>query len=154
MMDPAQLFAILEGNRRLTIRVVEAFPEQELFGYAPAEPLRPFADMIKEILGIEDAYVRGAATGEWTYAPKHGGVTTKAELLAACEEVRGETRALWERVTAERLRTEEKDGFFGDFSQSNFDRFQYALENEIHHRGQGYTYLRMLGIEPPAFYER
>jgi uncharacterized damage-inducible protein DinB len=26
--------------------------------------------------------------------------------------------------------------------------------NEIHHRGQGYVYLRTLGIEPPPFYER
>lgn len=154
MMDPAQLLAILEGNRRLTIRVMEALPEKELFEYAPAEPLRPFAAMIKEILGIEDAYVRGAATGEWTYAPQHDGITSKAELLAACEEVRNATLALWERVTAERLATEEKDGFFGDYSQSNFDRLQYALENEIHHRGQGYVYLRLLGIEPPAFYER
>ncbi|MFD1732208.1 DinB family protein [Deinococcus malanensis] len=28
------------------------------------------------------------------------------------------------------------------------------MENEIHHRGQGFVYLRLLGIEPPAFYER
>jgi hypothetical protein len=31
----------------------------------------------------------------------------------------------------------------------------YVMDNEIHHhRGQGYVYLRALGIEPPAFYER
>lgn len=30
----------------------------------------------------------------------------------------------------------------------------YAIDNEIHHRGQGYVYLRSLGIEPPPFYER
>ena len=30
----------------------------------------------------------------------------------------------------------------------------YAVDNEIHHRAQGYVYLRALGIEPPAFYER
>lgn len=154
MMSPAQLLEILEGNRRLTLRVIEAFPEKELFEYAPAEPLRPFAAMVKEVLGMEDAYARGAATGEWTYAPKWDGINSKADLLAACEEVRNETRAHWDRVTPARLAAEEKDGFWGDFPQSNFDRFQYALENEIHHRGQGYIYLRLLGIEPPAFYER
>src|SRR6266567_4456823 len=31
---------------------------------------------------------------------------------------------------------------------------QYAIDNEIHHRGQGYVYLRALGIEPPPFWER
>ena len=31
---------------------------------------------------------------------------------------------------------------------------QYAIDNEIHHRGQGFVYLRALGIEPPHFWER
>jgi uncharacterized damage-inducible protein DinB len=31
---------------------------------------------------------------------------------------------------------------------------QYAIENEIHHRGQAYVYLRALGIEPPSFWKR
>jgi uncharacterized damage-inducible protein DinB len=31
---------------------------------------------------------------------------------------------------------------------------RYAIDNEVHHRGQGYVYLRSLGIEPPAFYDR
>ena len=30
----------------------------------------------------------------------------------------------------------------------------YAVDNEIHHRAQGYVYLRSLSIEPPAFYDR
>ena len=30
----------------------------------------------------------------------------------------------------------------------------YVIDNEIHHRGQGYVYLRALGIEPPLFYDR
>ncbi|WP_367868755.1 DinB family protein [Pedobacter sp. WC2423] len=28
------------------------------------------------------------------------------------------------------------------------------MDNEIHHRGQGYVYLRSLGIEPPFFWDR
>lgn len=34
------------------------------------------------------------------------------------------------------------------------DLLLYVIDNEIHHRGQGYVYLRALGIEPPPFYER
>jgi uncharacterized damage-inducible protein DinB len=29
-----------------------------------------------------------------------------------------------------------------------------AVDNEIHHRGQGTVYLRLLGIMPPEFWER
>jgi uncharacterized damage-inducible protein DinB len=37
---------------------------------------------------------------------------------------------------------------------AGYAMFLYAIDNEIHHRGQGYVYLRALGIEPPPFYER
>jgi uncharacterized damage-inducible protein DinB len=30
----------------------------------------------------------------------------------------------------------------------------YVVDNEIHHRGQGYVYLCALGVEPPPFWER
>jgi uncharacterized damage-inducible protein DinB len=29
-----------------------------------------------------------------------------------------------------------------------------VIDNEIHHRAQGYVYLRALNIEPPHFWER
>ena len=34
------------------------------------------------------------------------------------------------------------------------DLILYVIDNEVHHRGQGYVYLRAMGIEPPPFYER
>jgi len=34
------------------------------------------------------------------------------------------------------------------------DLLLYTIDNEVHHRGQGYVYLRALGIEPPPFWER
>jgi uncharacterized damage-inducible protein DinB len=61
---------------------------------------------------------------------------------------------LWNRITDERLQTVEEDPFFGAGPQSHSDRLLYLLENEIHHRSQGYIYLRLLGFEPPLFYVR
>ena len=43
---------------------------------------------------------------------------------------------------------------FGQWEMKGFQLLFYVLENEVHHRGQGYVYLRSLGIEPPAFYDR
>jgi hypothetical protein len=34
------------------------------------------------------------------------------------------------------------------------DLILYVIDNESHHRGQGYVSVRALGIEPPAFYDR
>lgn len=153
MLTPTELLEILEGNRRLTIRIMQAFTETDLFTFRPVPEMRPFAEMIVEILGIEDGYVRGIATGEWTYNPGAFNVSTAAGLLDACEAVRRQTQALWPQITAERLAQVEQDPFFGP-AMSHFTRLQYALENEIHHRGQGYVYLRLRGVEPPPFWER
>jgi uncharacterized damage-inducible protein DinB len=35
-----------------------------------------------------------------------------------------------------------------------YELIAYVIDNEIHHRGQGYVYLRALGIAPHPFYER
>ncbi|MFJ7754582.1 DinB family protein [Peribacillus muralis] len=147
------LLEILEGNRRLTMRVVEAFPEEELFHYATADKLRPFAEMIKEIMNIESAYIRGIALHVWDFQDSFAAISTKEDLISACVAIREDTRKLWQEVTEETLEVIEKDPFFGPL-QSHFSRLQYGLENEIHHRGQGYIYLRTLGIEPPEFFVR
>ncbi|PZN06503.1 MAG: damage-inducible protein DinB [Bacillota bacterium] len=154
LLDPQALLEVMEGNRRLTLRTIEAFPEDALFNFRPAEAMRPFAEMVREILNMEADYVRGIATGEWRLEDSCAGVRTKADLLAACHRVRERTRELWPRVTVERLLQVERDPFWDGPPQSHFERLLYTLENEIHHRGQAYVYLRMLGIEPPAFYER
>lgn len=149
-----EFMEVLEGNRRLTIRTIEAFPEDQLFQYKPVESLRPFSQMAIEILIVERAYTRGIALDEWEFSNPFEEISTKEDLLTAYEDVREETRRLWSAITEEKLATEKDDPFFGLGSQSHMERLQYALENEIHHRGQGYIYLRLLGIEPPAFYIR
>ncbi len=153
LLTPSKLLEIMEGNRRLTVRTLELFPEPELFTYAPPG-MRPAADLFKEILGTTLDNVRGFATGEWQFTFRGKEASTKQALLAAYEEVRLETRELWEHVTAERLTAVEDDGWGYAPPMPNIDRITYCLENEIHHRGQCYVYLRQLGTEPPAFYVR
>lgn len=43
---------------------------------------------------------------------------------------------------------------FGQWEMLGSQLLLYVIENEVHHRGQGYVYLRSLGVEPPAFYDR
>lgn len=154
MLSKSGLLELLESNRRLTIRTIEAFPQKDLFNFTAAEPMRPFSKMVTEILAVEKGYVRGIALNEWDWEPGQFEIHTKNELLAACEKVRKETLELWDNITEERLQTVETDPFFEAPPFSHLNRLLYSLENEIHHRGQGFVYLRALGIEPPLFYER
>jgi len=43
---------------------------------------------------------------------------------------------------------------FGEYEGTVISSILYFIDNEIHHRGQAYVYLRSLGIEPPYFWER
>lgn len=43
---------------------------------------------------------------------------------------------------------------FGKYEGTVWSSIYYFIDNEIHHRGQGYVYLRALGIEPPYFWDR
>ena len=51
-------------------------------------------------------------------------------------------------------RWQQVDKAFGQWEMPVYSLIQYVIDNEVHHRGQGYVYLRALGIEPPPFYER
>ena len=60
--------------------------------------------------------------------------------------------ALWNQIPPARF--QETITAFGQYTGVLHDLILYVIDNEIHHRGQGYVYLRALGIEPPPFYER
>jgi len=144
-----------EGNRRLTLRVARAFPADKLCTYAPVAPLRPFGSMLDEIARVELAYLRGLTEDRWDYNPQEPPPATDAAgAIAFLEEITAYTRGAWDALDSAALEARRQDPFFFGDSLRPFDWLCYCAENETHHRGQGYTYLRLLGIEPPKFWER
>ena len=149
LLTPEALLTNLKDVRALTRNVIEAFPEKELFEFSVAN-LRPFSQMVEEFLMITNYIFTETLHEKHTPFYTEGQFpTTKAEVLA-----------LWDGAT-EILDREWKE--VGDYTQSltiyqmtfSFSQWiLYAIENESHHRGQGYTYLRALGIEPPFFWAR
>ena len=141
-----------QGHRHLTRRIIEAFPVDQLFTFTAASPMRPFGELAWECLDVAEYTLNGLVTDAWP-TPDMGGQNPqdKRALLAAWD-------ALTERIDAElptvpvHRYAEEKALFWG--TMTAFTAVIYAVDNEIHHRGQGYVYLRALGIEPPAFYDR
>ena len=140
-----------QGHRRLTRRVIEAFPEDKLFTFTVGS-MRPFAEMVKEFLNMAGPIAHGVATGEWTAFGDLKSVDTKAELLRLWDQETEKINAIWPSIPAHRFA--EVDKAFGQWENSGINTILYGIDNEIHHRGQGYVYLRALGIEPPPFWER
>ncbi len=140
-----------QGHRRLTRRVIEAFPEDKLFSFSVGG-MRPFSELAMEFVKMAEPIVRGVATGKWAAFGSSAWPDTKAALLALWDKATEEIDAVWPTIPAHRFA--EVDKAFGQWENSGIGTILYAIDNEIHHRGKEYVYLRALGIDPPAFYDR
>lgn len=159
-----QLFASTDGllnewlgHRRLTRRVIEAFPEDKLFSYSIGG-MRTFAEMMKEVIDISGPGVRGIATDNWentggfskhTFSPEDN---NKAGLLRLFDAGTEEIKTFWPQIPEGKF--QETVVAFGMYEGIGYSTILYFIDNEIHHRAQGTVYLRSLGIEPPAFWNR
>ena len=141
-----------QGHRGLTRKVIEAFPEKELFEFSIGG-MRPMAELAKEMLAMAAPGLKQIVTGILEdYDEKRAAVTTKEQLLEAWDEATEQINLYWAQIPLRKFR--ETINLFGQFNYPVIVNLTYALDNEVHHRGQGYVYLRALGIEPPAFYDR
>jgi len=142
-----------QGHRRLTRRVIDAFPEDKLFQFSVGG-MRPFAEMAWEFIRMAVPIVDGVSTGEWKEFNEFNGTkpSTKSELLSLWDAQTAELDAKFPNIPPHRF--SEVDKAFDQWENPGVVTIQYAIDNEIHHRGQGYVYLRVLGIEPPPFWQR
>lgn len=146
-----------QGHRRLTRKLIEIFPEEKLFNYSIGG-MRPCSSLIMEIIRLAALGLHGFVVGNWE---------VPEELRKYSEEAMPSSREdilkLWDEVTG------RIDDFFATFPLSRFSDVElcfglyeapiygsilYFIDNEIHHRGQAYVYLRSLGVEPPPFWDR
>lgn len=155
-----QLLQHWQAHRRLTRRVIQAYPEDRLFEFSIGG-MRPFGRLALEMLGMAEPMLR-EIVGEAARPPRHHdegwsdaivqSERPKAELLRRWDESTAEIDALWAQITPGRFQETMKA--FGQYEGRVSDLLMYVIDNEIHHRGQGYVYLRALGVEPPPFYVR
>lgn len=78
-----------QGHRRLTRRVIEAFPDEKLFSFSLGS-MRPFGAMAMEMLSMAEPMLRGILTGQWDQLDREsiprvrfcaGGTKVRARLM-------------------------------------------------------------------------
>jgi uncharacterized damage-inducible protein DinB len=152
VLSAGDLLKNWQGHRRLTRKVIEAFPEDKLFTFSVGG-MRPFSELAIEFIKMAVPIVDGVATGKWVEFGNSGPkLETKADILQVWDEQTADLNEKFWEIPPHRF--SEVDKAFGQWEMSGLAMIQYAIDNEIHHRGQGYVYLRALGIEPPHFWER
>ena len=150
VIPTAALLEHWQGHRRLTRRVIDAFPEDKLLSFSIGS-MRPFGAIAMELISIAEPMLRGTVTGNWERL-SHPPAPSKSDILRLWDDSTAAIDRLWPQLSPERF--DETMTAFGQYPGKVYDLLLYAIDNEIHHRGQGYVYLRALGIDPPPFYER
>ncbi|KEO75303.1 DinB family protein [Anditalea andensis] len=151
VITPQQLFEHWQAHRGLTRKVIAIFPEDELFNFSIGG-MRPFADMVKELLAIAEPGLKEIATGKKEELNENLMVNTKLQLLEMWDKTSETLPGLWEKLSTDAF--QKSILAFGQYEGTIISTILYFIDNEIHHRGQSYVYLRALGITPPPFWER
>lgn len=152
IITSAELLEHWQGHRNLTRRLIEVFPEEQFFNFSIGG-MRTFAAMIMELIAIGGPGIREIVTRETDKLnedidPQHN----KESILKLWDQQTEEINSYWSQLLDSRFHDTVKT--FGEYEGTVISSILYFIDNEIHHRGQGYVYLRALGIEPPFFWVR
>ena len=150
-IQPEAVLEHWQAHRRLTRKFIEAFPEEQLYTFSVGG-MRPFGFLVQEMLDIAVPMLKGIVTHEWTKFQEDKSTKPKAELLRQWDEDTQQINTFWAKLRPEQFN--EHVVAFGEYPGLVRDQILYAIDNEIHHRGQASVYLRALRVSPPAFFDR
>lgn len=153
VISPEQLLKHWQGHRALTRHVIEVFPEKDFFEFSIGG-MRPFSKLASELLSIAVPALKGIVNRDAQPYSEEATktLTTKAQYLQKWDEATEEINLYFKQIPVEDF--EKTFNLFGQYEFPIIENIFYFIDNEIHHRGQGYVYLRALGIEPPFFWTR
>jgi uncharacterized damage-inducible protein DinB len=159
LLDKRDFFNLVHG---ITLRTIETFADNEL-DFRPKPGMRTPRELIFHIYGQEQALAEAARDGSFTMElanrsnPEDPSRTAAVSALATVADAGGYARACHD--AAERIFRAMSDDDAGRPVTSPFGTYPawqylvFAYDEHWHHRGQLYTYLRLLDKEPPMLYD-
>jgi uncharacterized damage-inducible protein DinB len=145
----------------VTLSAIQTFTDKDL-DFRPAPGTRSVRELILHIYGIEKSLAEGVRDGRVSAETEDAAIPEKPEAAAGlaalttvasaqdfarrCHQSADEA---FEAISEEQL-TAQVESPFGTFP--GWQYFTFAYDEHWHHRGQLYTYLRLLGKEPPMLY--
>lgn len=147
----AELTEYIDKVRQRTLRVAAVIPPDR-FDWTYAEGKFTFADLLRHLASIERWMFAENAMRRPSRYPGHGpDLADSADaVLAFMKAMHQESMGLFRSLTDEDLDAKTTTPGGADLRIGKWLRSM--IEHEIHHRGQIYLYLGMLGIETPPLY--
>lgn len=140
-----------EKVRQRTMKVVACIPADK-FDWTYQEGKFTFADIIRHLAGIERyMYAENAQLKASRYSG-HGKELAdgREDVLAYMERLHRESMAVFSRLSEEDL--SRKCVTPGGVPITVWKWLRAMVEHEVHHRGQIYVYLGVLGVPTPPIY--
>ncbi|MFZ5827262.1 MAG: DinB family protein [Bacillota bacterium] len=155
-MKAADFFPLRHEVRAGTLQAVRSLSPEHL-EWKPAGGVHSIMGWLRHIAQSEDWWIQAGVMERHDFVPRRKGQLLELDqVLAYLEETRGTTERLLQEWPAEKLSEQVPvpPGFLGAYRGPKLS-LHWVMGNlfhhELHHRGQIYLYLRMMGIEPPAY---
>jgi uncharacterized damage-inducible protein DinB len=146
----------------VTVRAISTFSDEEL-EYRPQQNMRTPRELVFHIYSQERLLAEAAQHGRFTMEAAN---RSNPEDKAGAAELKALVTVSDARSYAEACH-QAADAIFREMSEDELARpvespmgtypawqyFTFAYDEHWHHRGQLYTYLRLLGKEPPMLYD-
>ncbi|HMF75247.1 MAG TPA: DinB family protein [Bryobacteraceae bacterium] len=145
----------------VTLKLIESFGDEDL-DFRPKPGMRSVRDLILHIYGVERCLAEGVRDGRVSDEKENATLPEKPEAAAGLAALTTTAAArqfaiechkaaddAFAAVTEEQLASQVESPF-GTFPGWQF--FTFAYDEHWHHRGQLYTYIRLIGKEPPMLY--
>lgn len=146
----------------VTIRAIGTFADQEL-DFRPKPGVRTPRELIFHIYEQERLIAEAARQGRMTMEMANGSnpeepsnaaalaaIATAADAVAFADRCHQAAEAIFKAMSDDEI-ARPVESPFGP--QPAWQFFLFAYDEHWHHRGQLYTYLRLLGKEPPMLYD-
>ena len=140
-----------DNIRARTERVIACVPADQL-EWRPAPGSFSFGDLIRHLGAIERYMFAENAQRLPSRYPGHGVelASGQAEVLAFLRDMHREAMAIFSALTPDDLRATCVTP--GGAPMPVWKWLRAMIEHEVHHRGQIYLMLRMIGVETPPLY--
>lgn len=159
LLERRDYFNLVHG---VTVRAIDSFTDSDL-DFRPMAPMRTPRELIFHIYAQERALAEAVRDGRLTVeassacnpeepngAAALASLTSVADLKAYAEACHQTAEAIVRNLSDEDV-GRFVEGPFGTLPAWKY--FVFAYDEHWHHRGQLYTYLRLLGKEPPMLYD-
>ena len=147
-MNAAELFNHWTPVRRDLLRALELLDDEQL-AFVPREGLWSLGTVARHIAGAEEGWFRYVVSRELDAWPEFGDedYATVASIMALLTEVHDRTEAYLSTVDESDLERAIPTPWDEDLPLRWI--IWHVLEHEIHHRGEIYLMLGLMGMEAP-----